>query len=154
MSSGTWSVAGRARPLALVAALLVASSAAAQDDAKVPVQVDVVLVSNQGNEVQPPELSRMKETFARQGLKFSSFKRLSSQRVEVGKSAPASVSLPNGRSAVLKLQELKQDTAVVNVEVPGLINSLSLRLGKEGAVYPKVGEHQGGSLVLSLSPAK
>jgi hypothetical protein len=145
--------------VALVAALLGAGGAWAQDDekaeaAKVPVQVDVVHVSNQGDTVEPPELERMKETFAKLGRPFSSFKRLSSNRVQVGKSTPASVSLPNGRTATLKLQELKEGTATVSLQVPGLINALTLKLGREGAVYQKAGEHEGGSLVLSLSPAK
>jgi hypothetical protein len=150
--------AGRPHPGGLLAVVLagwlVAGTAAAQEDVKVPIQVDVVLVSNQGSEVQPAELGRMKETFARQGLVFSSFRQLSSNRVEVGRAAPAQVKLPNGKTATLRLEALKEGTARVSLQVPGLINNLAFQLGREGAVYQKVGEYQGGNLVLALSPAK
>ncbi|MCI0573468.1 MAG: hypothetical protein L0Y66_22215 [Myxococcaceae bacterium] len=142
------------RTLLLIAGLFVAGTAAAQEEPKVPVQVDVVVVSNQGSEVQPRQLAQMKQTFASQGLRFSSFRQLSSNRVEVARNTPAHVSLPNGKTATLRLIELKEGTARVSLEVPGVISSMETKLGREGTVYQKVGEYQGGNLVLALSAAK
>jgi hypothetical protein len=140
----------------VLSAWLAASSAQAQEaaGAKVPLQVDVVQLSNQGAQVEPPALEGMKKTFARQGIAFSSFRQLSTNRVEVQKQPPTELKLPNGKTAQLTLQKLEKDPAEVKLAIPGLIAGTVLRLGKQGTVYQQAGTHQGGKLVLVIRPAR
>ena len=140
--------------LSLVGVLLSAPTAHAADE-KLKVKVEVVLVSKKGNEVEPAELQKMKDSFARQNFNFTSFKRLSQQTLEVGKDEPTEVKLPNGVNASLRLLRMQGDTATLRVEVPQL-SAVDVELGREGAVYQRAGKHVGGELILVLSspPAK
>lgn len=138
--------------------LLVAPAAWAQDGAseaaKVPLRVDVVSVSNDGDVVEPRRLSRMKATFAKQGLAFSSFRRLSSERVEVTANAPTRLKLPNGKEVSLRLDRLEQGSARVKVAIPGLLDETLVTLGRKGVVYQAAGDHGSGKLVLVLRPSR
>ncbi len=146
-------------PTALLALALVGlflSPLAAQaEEQKLKVQVEVVLVSRKGTEVEPPELQKMKETFQRQNFNFTSFKRLSQQSLEVSSKEPTEVRLPNGVNASLRLLRMQGDTATLRVEVPQL-SAVDVELGREGSVYQRAGKHVGGELILVLSspPAK
>lgn len=135
--------------LSLVGVLLSAPTALAADE-KLKVKVEVVLVSKKGNEVEPAELQKMKDSFARQNFNFTSFKRLSQQTLEVGKDEPTEVKLPNGVNASLRLLRMQGDTATLRVEVPQL-SAVDVELGREGAVYQRAGKHVGGELILVLS---
>ena len=135
--------------LALLGLALVPGSALAQEQ-KLKVEVEVVLVSRKGTEVDPPQLQKMKETFQRQNFNFTSFKRLSQQSIEVNSKEPTEVKLPNGVNASLKLMNLQGDTATLRVEVPQL-SAVDVELGREGAVYQRAGKHVGGELILVLS---
>lgn len=135
--------------LALLGLFLLPVSARAQDQ-KLKVQVEVVLVSQKGTEVDPPQLQKMKETFQKQNFNFTSFKRLSQQTIEVGNKEPAEVKLPNGVNASLRLLRLQGDTATLRVEVPQL-SAVDVDLGREGSVYQRAGKHVGGELILVLS---
>lgn len=135
--------------LALLGLFLLPVSARAQDQ-KLKVQVEVVLVSQKGTEVDPPQLQKMKETFQKQNFNFTSFKRLSQQTIEVGNKEPAEVKLPNGVNASLRLLRLQGDTATLRVEVPQL-SAVDVELGREGSVYQRAGKHVGGELILVLS---
>jgi hypothetical protein len=140
--------------LTLVGVLLSAPAALAADE-KLKVKVEVVLVSKKGDEVEPAELQKMKDSFARQNFNFTSFKRLSQQTLEVGNKEPTDVKLPNGVNASLRLLRMQGDTATLRVEVPQL-SAVDVELGREGAVYQRAGKHVGGELILVLSspPAK
>jgi len=135
--------------LSLVGVLLSAPTAHAADE-KLKVKVEVVLVSKKGDEVEPAELQKMKDSFARQNFNFTSFKRLSQQTLEVGKDEPTEVKLPNGVNASLRLLRMQGDTATLRVEVPQL-SAVDVELGREGAVYQRAGKHVGGELILVLS---
>jgi len=140
--------------LALLGLFLLPGSALAQEQ-KLKVEVEVVLVSRKGTEVDPPQLQKMKETFQRQNFNFTSFKRLSQQSLEVSSKEPTEVKLPNGVNASLKLLRMQGDTATLRVDVPQL-SAVDVELGREGAVYQRAGKHVGGELILVLSspPAK
>ncbi len=140
--------------LALAGLLFTPLTARAQEQ-KLKVQVEVVLVSRKGTEVEPSSLQKMKETFQRQNFNFTSFKLLSQQSLEVGSKESAEVKLPNGVNASLRLLRLQGDTATLRVEVPQL-SAVDVELGREGAVYQRAGKHVGGELILVLSspPAK
>jgi hypothetical protein len=120
------------------------------EDQKLKVQVEVVLVSQKGTEVDPPQLQKMKETFQKQNFNFTSFKRLSQQTLELGNKEPTEVKLPNGVNASLRLLRMQGDTATLRVEVPQL-SAVDVELGREGSVYQRAGKHVGGELILVLS---
>ena len=135
--------------LTLLGLFLLPVSARAEDQ-KLKVQVEVVLVSQKGTEVDPPQLQKMKETFQKQNFNFTSFKRLSQQMLEVSTKEPTEVKLPNGVNASLRLLRMQGDTATLRVEVPQL-SAVDVELGREGAVYQRAGKHVGGELILVLS---
>jgi hypothetical protein len=135
--------------LTFIGLLLLPAGVRAQEQ-KLKVQVEVVLVSKKGTEVEPPELQKMKDTFQKQSFNFTSFKRLSHQTLEVSSTQPTEVKLPNGVNASLRLLRLQGDTATLRVEVPQL-SGMDVELGREGAVYQRAGKHVGGELILVLS---
>ena len=135
--------------LALVG-LFLSPLAARAEEQKLKVQVEVVLVSKKGEEVDPPDLRKMKDTFQKQNFNFTSFKRLSQQTLEVGNKESTDVKLPNGVNASLRLLRMQGDTATLRVEVPQL-SAVDVELGREGAVYQRAGKHVGGELILVLS---
>jgi hypothetical protein len=134
-------------------ALLVATPAAWAQAPKVEVMADVVLASNKDATIDPPALAKMKDKFAAAGFSFTSYRRLSSQKLAVLKEPPAQLDLPNQRKVELRLQELKDGTATVKLEIPKLIQT-TVSLGKEGSVFQHAGPHDGGQLFLVLSPPK
>ncbi|WP_425537588.1 hypothetical protein [Myxococcus fulvus] len=123
----------------------------AQEEQKVRVQVEVVLASKKGSEVDPPELAKMKEQFQKQNFNFTSFKRLSNDTLDVTAKQSTEVKLPNGSNASLQLVGMKDGTATVRVAIPRQ-PTLDVELGRQGAVYQKAGKHVGGELILVLSP--
>jgi hypothetical protein len=131
--------------------LLLSPLAARAQEQKAKLQVEVVLVSNKDNTVDPPELAQMKEAFRKQNFNFNSFKRLSLETVEVDTQKSTEVRLPNGVSASLKLVAAKDGIATVHVEIPRQ-SSVDVELGRQGSVYQKAGRHVGGELILVLSP--
>ncbi|GEL72309.1 hypothetical protein MVI01_40930 [Myxococcus virescens] len=136
---------------ALLGLGLLLPMAASAQDAKVQVQVEVVLASKKGAEVDPPELEKMKEQFQKQNFSFTSFKRLSNEVLTVSAKSASEVKLPNGANATLQLQGIKDGTATVRVAIPRQ-PTLDVELGRQGAVYQKAGKYVGGELILVLSP--
>jgi hypothetical protein len=118
------------------------------DDPKVDVMADVILASNDGTTMDPPSLAKMKDEFDSAGIKFTSFKRLSTQKLTVTKQ-PSELKLPNKKIATLKLEGIKEGTATIRVK--GVAES-TIQLGRSGNVSQPVGAHQGGQLILMLAP--
>jgi len=139
--------------LAVLLGLWLPPTVVQAQEEKLKVQVEVVLVSRKGTEVEPAELQKMKDTFQKQNFNFTSFKRLSQQTLEVSSQQPTEVKLPNGVNASLRLLRLQGDTATLRVEVPQL-SGMDVELGREGAVYQRAGKHVGGELILVLSSRK
>ncbi len=137
------------RALLALSVLMLPALAQAQDE-KVPVQVEVVLASNKGSEVQPPELAKMKATFQKQSFSFTSFKRLSLETLQVTAAKASEVKLPNGVNASLQLLKFEKGTATVRVDVPRL-TATDVELGRQGSIYQLAGDHVGGKLLLVLS---
>jgi hypothetical protein len=143
--------------LAAVAAVTLGSPAFAEGpaapEAEVPVKVEVVLASNQGTAVDPPELSKLKEKFQASGIVFSSYRRLSTQKVALKQGQGHGVTLPSGKKVQLTLQSLTGAAAEVKLEISGPTPITTvIQLGREGAIYQDAGPHQGGRLILALSP--
>ena len=134
--------------------LLAAPAFAAED--KVVVIAEVVTISKKGDQVTPPKLQAMKDEFQKQEKTkdFTSFKRLSEKKLELVRGKAQTIQLLPDRTANIRLEELKADTATVSVEVPKLVTT-KVTLGKKGAVYQHVGAHQGDDvLMLVLTPAQ
>ncbi|MCY1040187.1 hypothetical protein OV208_02550 [Corallococcus sp. bb12-1] len=147
MTKQVWAVLG----VVLAVGLALGPAVAFAQDAKVKVQVEVVLASNKGTAVEPPELNKMKEAFQKQNFSFTSFKRMSLDVVEVGAQKPTEVKLPNGTNASLQLLGMKEGIATLRVIIPNQ-SSVEVELGRQGAVYQKAGKHVGGDLILVLVP--
>jgi hypothetical protein len=153
--------AGRATAVlgaAILLGTLLKPSPALADDPVVQVRTEVVLASNQGSTVDPPELEKMKKQFSQKGFAFTSYHRLSSERIAIHKSKPAEITLPNQRAAKIRLDNIKHGTASVEVtlsQLPDnvLISSTLLTLGREGSLFQHAGDYNGGQLILVISPA-
>jgi hypothetical protein len=127
------------------------------DDPVVQVRTEVVLASNQGSTVDPPDLERMKKVFSQKGFAFTSYQRLSGEKIAIHKSKPAEIALPNQRSATIRLDDIKRGTASVEVIISQLpsnvvISSTVLTLGREGSLFQHAGDYNGGQLILVISP--
>ena len=139
--------------LASAVAVTAWGNLAAAEEPTVELLSEVVLASNQDSVVEPPSLAAMKSQFAEAGFVFSSYRRLSSQKLALSAGREAAISLPNGRRVSLRLQGLKGGTASVQIEIPGAVSTV-VKLGREGSVFQHTGSHQGGQLFLVLSSPK
>ena len=137
---------------ALVTCAWVLPAPARAEDPKVDLRAEVILASNQGTAIEPASLSSVKDEFASAGIVFTSYKQLSAEKLSLDKQHPAEVKLPNGKTASLKLEDLKDGKATVKVR--GLGAEVVIQLGREGSVFQRVGAHQGGQLILMLTPGR
>ena len=137
--------------VAAVLVLLFAGAALAEGQ-KVEVQVEVVHASDKGTAIEPPSLKHMQEAFSQSGFNFHSYRRLSEERLTLEPNQPKKVTLPNGAVATLNLVDVKDNVAHIHVTLPPLETTYAL--GREGSVYVQGGPHNGGVLVLVLSPVK
>ena len=133
------------------AALFVfASGVALAAEPKVRINAQVILASNNGNTIDPPALASMKTQFSQKGFAFTSYRRLSSEKLSL-KREPVELKLPNQRTATLRLDAMKGDVATVRVDISDL-SSTTLTMGREGSLFQHAGDHAGGQLFLVLSP--
>ena len=117
---------------------------------QVRVTAEVILASNKGNTIDPPALVMMKDQFSQKGFAFTSYRRLSSEKLKLRRQ-PVELKLPNHRTATLHLDEMKAGTATVKVEISNLA-STTLSMGREGSLFQHAGDYDGGQLILVLSP--
>ena len=129
---------------------LLCASVAFADAGRVDVQVDVVHASDKGKAIDPPSLKHMQESFSQSGFNYSSYRRLSSQRLSLAPNQAQQVKLPNGRTATLTLKDVSANVAHIHVSVPPLETTYAL--GREGSVFIQGGPQGGGMLILVLSP--
>jgi hypothetical protein len=121
------------------------------DGSKVQVSTRVVLASNKGSAVEPPQLAKMKEEFAKQGIAYTSWRQQSAANLWLEAGKANEVSLPGGRQALLMLKKVEKGTATVHVTIPRLLDT-DYNVGRTGSVYIRSGDHEGGVLILVLSP--
>ena len=138
---------GLARP-ALLAALLLALPVLAQS--RVPLLAEVVQASNEGTGVDPG-LEKMRDQFAKSGITYKSYRRLSHEQLQLAMGKPAEVRLPNTKTATLTLLSVKGSLSQVSVSLPPLQTTYTL--GREGSVYLQAGPHASGVLILVLTPS-
>jgi hypothetical protein len=132
---------------ALLAAAVLALPAHASPP--VPLVVEVVQASNDGSGVDAG-LERMRDQFAKSGITYKSYRRLSREQLQLTTGKPAEVKLPNAKSATLTLLSVKGSAAQVSVSLPPLQTVYTL--GREGSVYLQAGPNAGGVLILVLTP--
>lgn len=135
-------------PAPLLAALLLALPARA--DSRVALVADVVQASNEETGVDAG-LEKMREQFAKSGIIYKSYRRLSEVSLQLLLGKPAEVRLPNGKAATLTLLSVKGSQSQVSVSLPPLHTTYTL--GREGSVYLQAGPHAGGVLILVLTPS-
>jgi len=131
----------------LLAALVLTLPAAAES--RVSLLAEVVQASNEGTGVDPG-LEKMREQFAKSGITYKSYRRLSEQPLQLALGRPAEVRLPNGKAATLTLLSVKGSQSQVSVALPPLHTTYTL--GREGSVYLQAGPHAAGVLILVLTP--
>jgi hypothetical protein len=130
-----------------MAALLLALPAAAENH--VALSADVVQASNEGTGVDAG-LEKMREQFAKSGIVYKSYRRLSHEALQLAQGKPVEVRLPNTKTATLTLLSLKGSQSEVSVSLPPV--QTTYILGREGSVYLQAGPHALGVLILVLTP--
>jgi len=134
-------------------AAAVFASVARAEPPTVHLTAEVVAVSAQGQKVEPPSLQAMKDDFQNSPMtrSFSSLKLLSTSDLQLIQGQAQKLVLPEGRTAILKLDRVHENTARITLDVPRLVNT-TLTLGRSGAIYQHVGKYQDGALFLALTP--
>jgi hypothetical protein len=126
------------------------SAPALAAEPKVRVTAEVILASNKGNAIDPPALMKIKDQFTEKGFAFTSYRRISLEKLSLRRK-PVELKLPNRRTATLRLDEMKEGIATVRVDISQLTSTI-LTMGREGSLFQHAGEHEGGQLILRLSP--
>lgn len=132
-----------------VAVALVSAGAFAEEP-RVRITAEVILASNKGTAIDPPALAKMKDQFSEKGFAFTSYRRLSTEKLSLRRK-PVELKLPNRHVATLKVDEMKAGTATIRVDISQLA-STTLTLGREGSLFQHAGDFEGGQLILVLSP--
>ncbi len=133
-------------------ALLLATAVfapAASAESHVSLLAEVVHASNEGSGVDPG-LEKMRDQFAKSGISYKSYRRLSQEQLQLVLGKAADVRLPNGKAATLTLVSVKGSQSQVSVSLPPLHTTYTL--GREGSVYLQAGPHANGVLILVLTP--
>ena len=128
----------------------VVSRATVAAENQVSVQADVVFASTAPGKVEP-ELAAMQATLeksAKGTVKYLTMKKLSANKVVL----PATVTLPNQKTAELKLETLKDGVATLRVKVAP--TEATYKLAREKSFYLQAGQHDGGDVWLVLSQPK
>jgi hypothetical protein len=131
----------------VLATLLLA--APALSESRVLLSADVVQASNEGGGVDAG-LEKMREQFAKSGIVYKSYRRLSHEQLQLTLGKAAEVRLPNAKTATLTLLSMKGSQSQVSVSLPPLQTTYTL--GREGSVYLQAGPHANGVLILVLTP--
>jgi len=134
--------------LYLLAALAFALPAFAQGH--IALSAEVVHASNDASGVDPG-LEKMREQFAKSGITYKSYRRISREQLQLSAGKPSEVRLPNSKTATLTLLSVKGSQSQVSVSLPPLQTTYTL--GQEGSVYMQAGPHANGVLILVLTPA-
>ena len=142
-----WPAVRAASGSTVLAALLLATPALSQSH--VALAADVVQASNEGAGVDAG-LEKMREQFAKSGIVYKSYRRVSHEQLQLLLQRAVEVRLPNAKTATLTLLSLKGSQSQVSVSLPPLQTTYTL--GREGSVYLQAGPHANGVLILVLTP--
>jgi hypothetical protein len=133
----------------LVAAVVLAAGVASAEDDKdrIPINVLVTHLSNEGKGVDPPAQfldNKLKQQFRYDSLQVIQKERLTLAIDEVGK-----VDLPNGKAVRMRPIHKGEDGVLMAVDVEGAAQ-LDVRVKSRHPVVIRAGPYEEGSLVLSL----
>jgi hypothetical protein len=131
----------------VLAALLLATPALCENH--VVLSADVVQASNESTGVDAG-LEKMREQFAKSGIVYKSYRRLSHEQLQLALGKAVEVRLPNAKTASLTLLSMKGSQSQVSVSLPPVQTTYTL--GREGSVYLQAGPHANGVLILVLTP--
>jgi hypothetical protein len=131
----------------LLASLLLSASALSQGH--VLLSAEVIQASNDGAGVDAG-LEKMREQFAKSGIVYKSYRRLSHEQLQLALQKAVEVRLPNANTATLTLLSVKGSQSQVSVALPPLQTTYTL--GREGSLYLQAGPHANGVLILVLTP--
>jgi hypothetical protein len=135
------------RRASVLAALLLATPALSES--RVSLSAEVVQASNESAGVDAG-LEKMREQFAKSGIVYKSYRRLSHEQLQLSPGKPVEVRLPNAKTATLTLLSMKGSQSQVSVSLPPVQTTYTL--GREGSVYLQAGPHANGVLILVLTP--
>lgn len=130
-------------------AVLVALPSFAQQADRVPVDVLVTRLSNDGKGVDP-EAARLHQKLRGQ-FNYDTLQVLEKRRLDLAVGEVGRVRLPNGRQARLSPLQLGDGDVLMAVDVEGAAK-LDARVKSHNLVVIRAGQHEGGDLVLSLEP--
>ena len=133
--------------LASVASLGVAVVLAA---APVKVEVQVVRASN-GDPQVDPGLEKMRQEFEKAGHRFTTYRRLSQQTLNLQPGKPAEVALPR-KTATLTLQPGDHPRPHVAVSLPPL--QTTVELGTDASAFLQAGPPENGEVLFLVLTAK
>ena len=131
-----------------LAALVLTLPVAAEN--RLSLWAEVVQASNEGTAIDAG-LEKMREQFAKSGIVYKSYRRLSQEQLQLVPGKPVEVHLPNAKTATLTLLSLKGSRSQVSVSLPPVQTTYTL--GREGSVYMQAGPHANGVLILVLTPS-
>lgn len=131
-----------------LAALVLTLPVAAEN--RLSLWAEVIQASNEGTAVDAG-LEKMREQFAKSGIVYKSYRRLSQEQLQLVPGKPVEVHLPNAKTATLTLLSLKGSRSQVSVSLPPVQTTYTL--GREGSVYMQAGPHANGVLILVLTPS-
>ena len=136
----------------MIALASVASFGVAAVLAAAPVKVDVQVVhASNGPAHVDPGLEKMRKGFEKNGLRFTTYRRLSQETLSLTPGKPADVTLP-GKTATLTLEPGEHARPRVAVSVPPLRSTVEL--SPDASAFLQAGPHDNGQLVLVLTEKK
>lgn len=126
-----------------------AGPARAQGPERVPVNVLVTHLSNDGKGVDPA--ARRLDRKLRGQFRYDTLQVLSEQRLDLATGEVGSIALPDGREARISPIQVGESGVLMAVDVEGAAK-LDARVKNHHLVVIRAGRHEEGDLVLSLEP--
>lgn len=139
-------VAGLIAGLALLAG---GSAGADEAELRIPVNVLVTHLSNDGSGVDPG--ARRLDEKLRGQFRYDSLRVLDQRRIELEIDGVGEVALPNGRKARMSAISKSDAGVLMAVDVEGAAR-MDARVQNRHLLVIRAGRYQGGDLVLSLEP--
>jgi len=132
----------------VAAALLAAGMASAEDGpTRIPINVLVTHLSNEGVGIDPP--ARLLDNKLKQQFRYDSLQVIQKQRLTLALDEVGKVDLPNGKAVRMRPIHKGEEGVLMAVDVEGAAQ-LDVRVKSRHPVVIRAGPYKDGSLVLSL----
>jgi hypothetical protein len=123
------------------------AAAQAEGGTRIPINVLVTHLSNEGLGVDPP--ARFLDSKLKEQFRYDSLKVIQTQRLELALDEVGQVDLPNGKAVRMRPIHKGEDGVLMAVDVEGAAQ-LDVRVKSRHPVVIRAGPYEEGSLVLSL----